>query len=125
MEKSLWMVEMQTLLTGSMDLDWRGWTLYSSVNLRRSSGVVKPWNSFWVWSPKLRLSTRKSTRLAPAYLMRRYTRLQAMKVLPLPVAICTKPRGRPAASDCSRLVMARAWAGHRPSSFKGGMVCRF
>ena len=30
-------------------------------------------------------------------LIRRYAWLQAMKVLPLPVAICTNARGRPAA----------------------------
>ena len=43
------MVEMQTRLTGSMLADWRCWTLYNSVNLRRSSGVLKPWNSRRVW----------------------------------------------------------------------------
>ena len=56
--------------------------------------VVKPWNSRRVWRPRLLRSTRNSTRRAPACLIRRYTWLQAMKVLPLPVAICTSARGR-------------------------------
>ena len=44
-----------------------------------------------------------------------------MKVLPLPVAICTKERGRASSSDCSRLRMASACTGQRPDSSSGGI----
>jgi len=40
MLKSRWMVVMHTRATGSMRFDFRCCTLYSSVNLRPSSGVV-------------------------------------------------------------------------------------
>ena len=96
--------------------------MYSSVNLRPSSGVVNPWNSRRVWRPRLLRSTRNSTLRTPPCLIRRYTSLQAMKVLPLPVAICTSARGRPVARDSSRLLMARSCTGHRPDAFRGGMT---
>ena len=116
------MVAMQTLLTGSILPDWRSCTLYSSVNLRPSPGTVKPWNSRSVCRPRLLRSTRNSTRWAPAYLMSRYTWLQAMNVLPLPVAICTRERGRASASDCSKLRMACACTVQRLESSSGGIV---
>ena len=47
--------------------------------------------------------------------------MQAMNVLPLPVAICTKERGRASANDCSRFVMASACTGQRPDSSSGGI----
>ena len=92
------------------------------MNLRPSSGVVKPWNSRSVWRPKLLRSTRNSTRRAPACLIRRYTWLQAIKVLPLPVAICTSALGRPAARDSSRFLMALSCTAHRPDGSKGSMT---
>ena len=48
-----------------------------------------------------------------------------MKVLPLPVAICTRARGRPAASDRSRLSMARSCTGQSSDASRGGMAFSF
>ena len=46
-----------------------------------------------------------------------------MKVLPEPVAIWIRQRGRLSASDASRFWMAVTWAGQRPFSSSGGMCC--
>ena len=124
MEYTRWMVEMHTRLTGSIWPDCNSWTLYSSVNFRFSSGVVNPWNSRRVWRPKLLRSTRNSTRFAPVCLMRRYTKLQAVKVLPLLVAIWINARGFANASDSSKLRMARACTGQRPPASNGGISVR-
>ena len=41
------MVEITTLLDEPTVFDVSRWTLYSSLNFRLSSGVRKPWNSFF------------------------------------------------------------------------------
>ena len=56
--------------------------------------------------------------------MRRYARLQAVKVLPLPVAIWINARGFASASDSSRLPMARACTGQSAPASSGGMACK-
>ena len=44
----------------------------------------------------------------------------AVKVLPEPVAICTRARGLSAFSDASRLSIALTWHSRRPKGFSGG-----
>jgi hypothetical protein len=46
-----------------------------------------------------------------------------VKVLPEPVAIWIRARGRFSFRDFSRLLIAVIWAGQRPSSLSGGMCC--
>ncbi|CAB4970642.1 unannotated protein [freshwater metagenome] len=62
---TLWMVEMTTLLDPTDPDEVSGSTLYNSVNLRPSSGVVQSRNSRSVWSARLLRSTRNRTRLTP------------------------------------------------------------
>ncbi len=49
--------------------------------------------------------------------------MTAVKVLPLPVAIWIRERGRLSASDVSRLWTLSIWTRHRRSVFSGG-ICR-
>ena len=53
--------------------------------------------------------------------MSRYTKLQAVKVLPLPVAICINALGFASASDPSKLRMARACTGQSAPVSSGGI----
>src|SRR5208337_2385969 len=48
-------------------------------------------------------------------------KLTAVKVLPLPVAIWMRARGRLSARDLSRFLIALICAGQRPSSLNGGI----
>lgn len=59
-------------------------------------------------------------RLALANLIRRYTKLTAVYVLPLPVAIWIKARGLASLKERSRLVMASIWQSRRPEVMRGG-----
>src|SRR5712691_13299100 len=56
---------MTTFAMGSIVFEVKCWTLYSSVNFRPSSGVVYCWNSWRACFPRLRRSTRNSTRWTP------------------------------------------------------------
>ena len=107
------MVQMTTRAEGSIWLDLRSWTLNSSVNLRPSPGTRKRSNSPSACLPRLPRSTRNKIRCAPARRTRRQASLQAVKVLPEPVAIWIMARGLSRASDSSRLTMAGPWAGRR------------
>jgi hypothetical protein len=60
-------------------------------------------------------------RLAPPNLSRRYTEVMAVKVLPAPVAMCTRARGLFSASDFSRPVTALIWQSRRFRSGSAGI----
>ena len=69
-------------------------------------------------------STRNRILLAPANLISRYTKLQAIKVLPLPVAICTSALGLARVRDSSNLCIARSCTGQSSDVSSGGMIVR-
>jgi hypothetical protein len=62
-------------------------------------------------------------RRALACFSSRQVKLQAVKVLPAPVAIWMSERGRSAASEASRPVMASTWHWRRPVASSGGIFC--
>ena len=47
----------------------------------------------------------------------------AVKVLPLPVAICIKALGLASLKDCSSLLIAKIWQSRKPSSGNAGISC--
>jgi hypothetical protein len=63
-------------------------------------------------------------RLAPACLMRRYAWVTAVQVLPEPVAIWRRARGRLSARDFSSFVMAETWQSLRGAVISSGKVLK-
>ena len=71
----------------------RCWWFSGLKQATKSSRSARVSGLFFSVKRRLLRSTRNSTRRGPACRMSRYTWSQAMNVLPLPVAICTRARG--------------------------------
>ena len=80
---------------------------------------MNSWCACW---PRLRVSTRNSTRFAPPNFSSRYTDVIAVKVLPAPVAMWTSARGRFAASERSSPVTAAIWQSRSFASGSAGIA---
>ena len=109
------MVVMQTWLTGSIVFVVRCWTLYSSVNLRPSSGRGVLLELAQRLPAQVGAVDQEEDAPRAGVLDQPVEGVTAVKVLPLPVAIWIRARGRSSASECSRLRIASICAGHRPS----------